>query len=193
MRLTDEDIKDLKELCNPAIDVHMCNLLDTIEALQQENQQLKARLLAGVIDSDLVKTYDGSALDKADRYIDKLEKQNEQLQAQTARTRGALTEAIYTIRAGRLCSIGSINNTYESQISVAGVDIWEQTLSDTPAEFHNPADVATLGKARETLLYYVDCLEQQYDKNGEPCGGGHFDEGRRAKEALAAIAEVVGE
>lgn len=39
MRLTEQDVKDLKELCNPAIDVHMCNLLDTVEVLQTEINQ----------------------------------------------------------------------------------------------------------------------------------------------------------
>lgn len=45
---------------------------DMIESLQT---QLSAKKLSGVLDSDIVKAYDGSALDKADQYIERLEKQ----------------------------------------------------------------------------------------------------------------------
>lgn len=66
--------------------------INAIKAMQQENEQLEAQILAGVVDSDLVKTYDGSALDRADQYIERLEKQNEELRAQAARMATTLRE-----------------------------------------------------------------------------------------------------
>ena len=44
MRLSIESVRELKELCNPTIDIHMCNLIETIEAQQQEIDRLKATL-----------------------------------------------------------------------------------------------------------------------------------------------------
>jgi Holliday junction resolvasome RuvABC DNA-binding subunit len=81
----------------------------------------------------------------------KLLAENGQLKAQNAAMREALEEAISSITAGRLCSIGSINNTYAAQISAASVERWIKVLSTAPATYHNPADVEALAKAREVL------------------------------------------
>jgi uncharacterized coiled-coil protein SlyX len=56
------------------------NLCETIEAQRQEIEQLRSKMLLDVVNNDLVKTYEGSALDKADQYIERLEKENKQLQ-----------------------------------------------------------------------------------------------------------------
>jgi cell division protein FtsB len=99
-------------------------LKTTIEDLQQENEQLKSTILLDVVNSGIVKTYDGSALDKADQYIERLEKENEQLQAQNAVMREAL-----------------------EQNHIKGYA--EIILSDTPTDYHNPADVEALKQARD--------------------------------------------
>jgi hypothetical protein len=66
--------------------------------------------------------------------------------------REALSEAIFTITSGRLCSIGSFNNTYSVQISTSAVDRWEKSLSsEAGKDYHNPADVEALKKAKEAL------------------------------------------
>ena len=41
--------------------------------LRDEIEHLRLRLLKGVVDSDLLKIYDGSALERADKYIEQLE------------------------------------------------------------------------------------------------------------------------
>jgi Ni2+-binding GTPase involved in maturation of urease and hydrogenase len=47
--------------------------------------------------------------------------------------RSALKEAIFSIETGRLCSIGSHNNTYVSQISVSSVEGWKEIFDKSEA------------------------------------------------------------
>jgi hypothetical protein len=54
-------------------------LQGTIETQQQEIEQLRAKILIDVVNSDFVKIYDGSALERADEYIGKLEQEIEKL------------------------------------------------------------------------------------------------------------------
>ncbi len=44
-----------------------------IETLQRGNRRLAARIINGIINSDVVKAYDGSALEEADKHIEMLE------------------------------------------------------------------------------------------------------------------------
>jgi len=48
-------------------------------------KQLQAKTLLDVVNSDLVKTYNGSALDKADQYIERLEQENKSLRDKYAK------------------------------------------------------------------------------------------------------------
>jgi FtsZ-binding cell division protein ZapB len=43
-KLSCDEIADLKEKCNPKYDLTILDLICTIEALQQENEQLRAKL-----------------------------------------------------------------------------------------------------------------------------------------------------
>lgn len=54
-------------------------LQETIETQQQEIEQLRAKALLNIANSDLVKAYGGSALEKADEHIEQLERENERL------------------------------------------------------------------------------------------------------------------
>jgi uncharacterized coiled-coil DUF342 family protein len=83
--------------------------------------------------------------------IEALQQEKEQLKTQVAVMREALTEAIYYIKLGGLSSIGSINNTYKAHISVSSIEKWEKVLSNNTIDYHNPADVEALKKAREAL------------------------------------------
>lgn len=52
---------------------------DVIEELMQSNDRLAARIIEGVMTSDVVKAYDGSALEDADKHIEMLEGDVERL------------------------------------------------------------------------------------------------------------------
>jgi RNA polymerase-binding transcription factor DksA len=73
--------------------------------------------------------------------VEALQQENEQLQAQVAQMREALEEATETIE-----------NIYEKD--TPQTEKYRDMLnSSTQIEYHNPADVATLAKAREALEY----------------------------------------
>ena len=89
----------------------------------------------------------------------KLQQENEQLQAQVARVRAALTIANnYMPDIGQFCVCGKCKgcgtdicySRYEYCLKCARVII-DEALSDTPADYHNPADVELLRKARKAL------------------------------------------
>lgn len=83
--------------------------------LRKRIAELEARLLIGVIDSDLLKTYDGSALERADKHIEgqeakigKLLEENARLEAdnQSISTKyNAAVEDLKSLERGSLCSI----------------------------------------------------------------------------------------
>jgi cell division septum initiation protein DivIVA len=90
--------------------------------------------------------------------IKQLWQENEQLQAQVARMREAIQEFADTanILTGSNESIIAEGSTYWK---------FKQVLSDTPAEYHNPADVEALRKAREALYAArVDVLTKETDE-----------------------------
>jgi hypothetical protein len=108
--------------------------VDTIEAQQQDIEQQE------------------TAIENMKVYLYDKEKENGQLQAQVAIMREALSEAISIITSGRLCSIGSFNNTYSAQISASSVDRWTKALSsDAGKDYHNPTDESKLIKLFKLL------------------------------------------
>lgn len=169
--------------------------------LQQENEQLKARIIAGVLDSDLVETYDGSALDKADQYIEKLEKENDQLNkairvwmgtANDLREAINKSEKIYNERINELKAQsarmrGMLEFIYidaqfkDAQEEISIRNALKDILFDTPKDYHNPANVEALKQAREAL-------RMSWNYTNEP-----WEEAQaNSYKAIAAIDKVLG-
>ena len=150
MRLTDDQIKMARITYTKVVqDDFILDLIDTIEALQQEN---------------------------------------EQLQAQVARMRDALIIANHRMPdVGQFCACGKCKTCgadinyvgYEHCVKCARVII-DEALSDTPADYHNPADVEALRKAREV----VRALNQADWCDCDHCKG--------VREAIAAIDKIGG-
>ena len=93
------------------------------------------------------------------KHIETLQAENEQLQAQVARVREALTMANnYMPDIGHFCTCGKCKRC-GTDINYAGYKyclkcarvIIDAALSDTTADYHNPADVEALRKAREAI------------------------------------------
>ncbi len=128
------------------------------------------------------------------KQIEALQQENEQLQAQVARMREALIIANHRMPdVGQFCACGKCKTCgadinyvgYEHCVKCARVFI-DEALSDTPADYHNPADVAALKKVREVFV------QVQHDIDGAECRDdldgikGYID------EALAAIDKIGG-
>jgi hypothetical protein len=118
--------------------------------------------------------------------IKQLQAENEQLQAQVARMRDALIIANnYMPDVGQFCACGKCK-TCGADINYAGYEhcvkcargIIDAALSDTPADYHNPADVEALRKARETISARDSWFE--------------CDRCANMRDALAAIDKVIG-
>jgi hypothetical protein len=144
--------------------------------LQQENEQLQAKL----------DEWKYEAKCHMDEVIAR-EKQIEQLRAQAARMRDALIIANHRMPdVGQFCACGKCK-TCGADINYAGYEhcvkcaraIIDAALSDTPADYHNPADVEVLEKAREAIkaAWSDGSANAAIDK---------------ASEALAAIDKVIG-
>jgi hypothetical protein len=93
------------------------------------------------------------------KQIEALQAENEQLQAQVARVREALIIANHRMPdVGHFCACGKCK-TCGADINYAGYEhcvkcarvIIDAALSDTPADYHNPADVEALQKAMEAI------------------------------------------
>ena len=119
------------------------------------------------------------------KHIEALQQENERLQAQVARVRAALTIANnYMPDVGQFCACGKCK-TCGADINYAGYEhcvkcarvIIDEALSDTPADYHNPADVEALRKAREVLY---NLRMDDYPGFSAIC------------EALAAIDKAIG-
>jgi predicted RNase H-like nuclease (RuvC/YqgF family) len=120
--------------------------LSQIGELQQENEQLisenaslrnwnacEEKLHNELLESDKRRIELESELEAEKDYRAGLEAIIKKLQAQAARMREALNEAICCIESGRLCSIGSFHNIYSSQISVSSVERWKEALAEIEA------------------------------------------------------------
>jgi len=62
--------------------------------------------------------------------------------AEIARLRDALGDAVGTVAGGQLCSIGAIGNTRVAQVDVARLDRWREALRQTGTEPPQPAEGA---------------------------------------------------
>jgi FtsZ-binding cell division protein ZapB len=141
------------------------DLFDTIETLQAENEQLKAdcdrfkeRLQISPYGDDKIDELD-EALENCKFQYEQLKQENEQLRAQVARVREALTIANnYMPDVGHFCTCGQCK-TCGTNISYSGYghclkcarNIIDTALSDTSADYHNPADVEALIMAMEAI------------------------------------------
>ena len=170
------------------------SLVETIEALQAENEQLKAdcdrykeRLQISPYGDDKIDELE-EALENCKFQYEQLKQENEQLQAQVGRMRDALIIANHRMPdVGQFCACGKCKTCgadinyvgYEHCVKCARVII-DEALSDTPADYHNPADVEALRKAREV----VRALNQADWCDCDHCKG--------VREAIAAIDKIGG-
>jgi phage shock protein A len=98
--------------------------------------------------------------------IEALQQENEQLRALVARMREALKQiALY------------------DEYMTGAHEVAKQALSDTPADYHNPADVEMLKKAREAI-------QKAYD-NYELIREYEYDISSYLEEALAEIDKTI--
>jgi len=159
---------------------HIDRLIDeaaeAIEALQQENNGWRER-------------YDELDAGHSRLFKDfcKLRQENEQLQAQVARMRDALTVANnYMPDIGQFCACGKCK-TCGADINYAGYgyclkcarNIIDAALSDTPADYHNPADV-------EALIMAMEAIKAAWSDGS---ANAAMD---KASEALAEIDKAIG-
>ena len=197
----------------PMVDA-VLEALDTIEALQQENTEWQ-------------KNYEELDTGHSRLYKEfcEMKHEYEQLQAQVAQYREALKVANnYIPDTGQFCVCGNCK-ICGATISYAGYayciscarKIVDEALSDTPADYHNPADVAdierlnkemdgiclisanrlaALKKAREALTHILHTYVCNFkcetacnqDKNTCNC----YTEAKIIDEALAAIDKIGG-
>ena len=117
----------------------------------------------------------------------KLQRKIAQLRAQVTRMRKALTIANnYMPDVGQFCACGKCK-TCGADINYAGYVycvkcarvIIDEALSDTPADYHNPADVDALIMAREAI-------KAAWSDGSASAAMG------KASEALAAIDKAIG-
>ena len=117
----------------------------------------------------------------------KLQQENEQLRAQVARVREALTVANnYMPDIGQFCVCGKCKGCgtdigysgYEYCLKCARVII-DEALSDTPADYHNPADV-------EALIMAMEAIKAAWSDGS---ANAAMD---KASDALAAIDKAIG-
>lgn len=159
---------DAQFIADASTDVR--DLLDTIEALQQETVELRAE----------IETTKHIANAQTEAAID-YQQENEQLQAQAARMREVVISKTNDLKE----IFNKMNYTGHAWMPLDEID--DFLASDAPAAYHNPADVAALKKAKEALehcRYVIDQIAPQAIPR--PTGGMQI-----ADEALAAIAEVV--
>lgn len=114
-----------------AAEVALRDKTDTLEILNREFiaqrtelERVKGELLEARLGTETDQRNWRLAMDQRDALQSRLtaaESEAEQL-------RKALEDAVQNIAGGRLCSIGSINNTYEAQIGVEQVKGWRAAL-----------------------------------------------------------------
>ena len=121
------------------------------------------------------------------KHIEALQRENEQLQARVARVREALTMANnYMPDMGHFCTCGECKRC-GVDINYAGYEyclkcarnIIDAALSDTPADYHNPADV-------EALIMAMEAIKAAWSDGS---ANAAMD---KASDALAAIDKAIG-
>jgi len=163
---------------------HIDRLIDeaaeAIKALQQENNGWQERyyeLDAG--HSRLFKDFC------------KLQKENEQLQAQVARMREALIFTKEKIYEQLSNYVNDPKKFKYSAISIECVQKIVRALADA-SDYHSPADAEALRKAREALVECIDALELCTHNELCKIAVSPYDMIRDAKEALAEIDKAIG-
>lgn len=116
--------------------------------------------------------------------IEALQQENEQLRAQVAAMREALEEATETIE-----------NIYERD--TPQTEKYRDILNVGTTDYHNPADVEALRKAREALdywreLYGIGLEVLNWHMNGDVETFDSFYDSSGTYEALAEIDKVIG-
>lgn len=92
------------------------DVVRAVPTLLDEVDGLRTSLLSGAINSDIVKAYDGSALERADNYIERLEADNARLTAELTAMRERFVAAegdiphICHMCANSFCNIGEACN-----------------------------------------------------------------------------------
>jgi predicted nuclease with TOPRIM domain len=126
-------------------------------------------------------------LDEADRTIEAQRQEIQKLQAQVARMREAL-EHIREYWNRDNNEKAMLDACWES-INTAESVLIPMDL-ERPTEYHNPADVEALAKAREALSRFLESIET----TAEACGERYdsFADWEPVKQALAAINKVGG-
>jgi len=178
------------------------------EALQAENERLKATIdeikgIVGYPGEEALKKHGltdtlpnivrylhrewleqthkaGQRCIEKDIEIDKLKDENEQLRAQVARMREALDELTSELDYAHLLQNGIEWDKHKSVAFDKALDI----LNMKPIDYHNPADVEALRKAREAI-------QKAYD-NYELIGEYEYDISSYLEEALAEIDRAIG-
>ena len=116
-----------------------------------------------------------------------MRQENEQLQARVARMREALIIANHRMPdVGQFCACGKCK-TCGADINYAGYEhcikcargIIDAALSDTPADYHNPADV-------EALIMAMEAIKAAWSDGS---ANAAMD---KASEALAEIDKAIG-
>ncbi len=152
MRLTDDQIKMARITYTKVVqDDFILDLIDTIEALQQEIEQLKdenaslrnwnaceEKLHNELLESDKRRWELESELEDANNYRAGLEAIVDKLRAHVARMRDALEQFKYNYEQNY--------PMYQNYLAVC-----QLLREDTVQAYHNPADVEALRKAREVL------------------------------------------
>ena len=111
-------------------------------------------------------TWKQMAITKAISTIEAQRQESEQLQAQVARMRNFLIET--NSSSCSYCGCGNGNHGYDCEL--------KEALSDTPAEYHNPADVAALKQAVADMKLIAgdvisekNCYICEYYVDGQGC------------------------
>lgn len=126
--------------------------------------------------------------------IKQLRQENEQLQAQAARMRDVLDELTSELDYAHLLENGIEWDKHKSKTFDGALEL----LKNIPADYHNPADVEALRKARNLLQRYKDHIKSypceckfglDFYGNKTPFRDGEMCE--RCAE-LAAIDKVIG-
>ena len=181
MKLTDEQIYALKEKNETSLDERPLsrqegrNLIRTIEALQQEKKELNSQCdtLA-----DTVNMFSPYVIGKPEAEVIEdlkqlltLRKENEHLHSMVAKMRYMLNKA--------QCYLP--DDTLDGKI--------DDALSDTPTDYHNPADIEAL-KWLERCLTYTE--EHQANAKYRQAGEGITAAKDKCGQALAAIEQIGG-
>lgn len=171
-------IKQMKDDAEASVSIEVAmSLVYTIEELQQQLKQYDQ-------DRTAAQQLWG---EECEEHI-KLQQENEQLKAQAARHRTIISRAIIALKSAS-------EDLYRHIIADA-----KQAISDTPADYHNPADVALL-RSQEQLIkqyckdivgYLVALAKVREALNSMSFRSSLGSDEETIREAIAAIDKAIG-